>query len=244
MSNDVFSKLTVLGPKPSLYDLVHRAKGFGPLFYPQGSKTKSFERQLLYLDLHQFLPVPIELCLQEYHQKVRTIVSLKNAKARDRRLGRKGIEGCDALRDWFGKNWGTDYVMCEESPQLSKNSATFELWSGWDPPLAGIKGLSNLYPDLTFIISFGAEIPSPGRFVFEDGIEVDGMWASEEDDPTYCRNDEEDEDCPDLTPEQLLLYDKWRSIFLESHEQYIATYESRRSDIRKSYRAIYKKLFS
>lgn len=94
--------------------------------------------------------------------------------------------GASNWYDWRLANWGTKwnaYSMYDESekkaPHLEGNTYTF--WTAWACPASAIRGLSKMFPEVTFEILFADEDTgyNCGKYVMKDELVVD-LWFPED----------------------------------------------------------------
>lgn len=72
--------------------------------------------------------------------------------------------------DWNVANWGTKWGDSDTDLTEYDDSIEFTFESAWSPPESGIKAISKLFPEMTFILSYREEgMDFYGATAFRDG---------------------------------------------------------------------------
>lgn len=144
---------------------------------------------------------------------------LLEAVTSDMKDSLKREHGHDNWYDWRIHNWGTKWDTDEEGQQIVEHTEdTFivDFDSAWSPPLEWVRRVSNMYPTLTFDITFmeegmgfcgkcvciaGEPTLEHGdiRYVDEDGEEV--KWDSKLNQYVYAETNEPVEEDVHTYPE-------------------------------------------
>jgi hypothetical protein len=77
---------------------------------------------------------------------------------------------------WREKNWGIKWDVDETVVRTSDQETVIDFESPWSPPIAGLRTISAMYPDLQFrLLCCEPSCHFAGEIVFEAGEELSGV---------------------------------------------------------------------
>lgn len=128
----------------------------------------------------------------------------------------------------WGVKWGAYGEKLVENSLISggRRQATYHFQTAWGPPLKFLETTSRKYPHIIFLLSFGEEYPTRGRFIIRAG-EVTEI-ANQDGCPDYGAVESEHyAGDPKLDPEDnehviTTAYKRWQNEYYDSHESWIS----------------------
>jgi Api92-like protein with ferredoxin domain len=151
MPNHCNNVLTVVGDEETVDAFVDKVNGPGPKYPVQFEGDKLDEPKISVFSFHQLVPIPDDVQKNQY--------------------GDGGYRsGYNVERELWGVKWG---AYDEELVRHEDNYAEYRFTTAWSPPEVLLLKASELFPSLTFYLSYSEESPSRGRFVVKNGELVD-----------------------------------------------------------------------
>ena len=147
MPNHCSNVLTVVGNRDMVSAFVDKVHGPGPKYTPQFEGDKLDEPKVSVFSFHQLVPIPDDVQKNPYG----------DGGARS---------GFNVERELWGVKWG---AYDEELVRHEDNYAEYRFTTAWSPPEVFLLKASQLFPTLTFYVSYSEESPSRGRFIIKNG---------------------------------------------------------------------------
>jgi hypothetical protein len=147
MPNHCDNRLTVYGPLKDVEEFVAKCDAEMPLYDQHASEGKQAPRSVL--AFHALVPIANYAPGMKYDP-----------------------DGIDAERAAWGVKWG---AYSEQRHELLKDERgahiLYEFQTAWGVADTWLKKVSQMYPTLTFAISFFEESPTRGRAIYRLGVE-------------------------------------------------------------------------
>jgi hypothetical protein len=175
MPNHCVNRLTVLGPEADVAAFVDAAHGPVQKYEPSDidlrfAKAEGKDprgRVVSEFSFHQLIPIPAEVEAQTYDPA-----------------------GYEAEQELWGVKWGAYAVSRLDG---APDRAEYRFTTAWAPPFEFLQRVSAKWPTLRFLLSFGEEYPTRGRFVIANGATVFQLLEQGDELGYPSHNDECDE---------------------------------------------------
>lgn len=170
MPNYVYCTLTVGGTAERIRAFVEQARGTQkPTGDPPGSVNCAQKLTENALEFNQLVPLPEEYSLLPYSPY-----------------------GFEMERRTWGVKWGAFGV---EGPTMEKDTlATYTFTCAWEPPQHFCEQVSERWPDLLIVLSYGGEGPCLGHFACHKGQLIDEEEGDSQNAPNWEENFDEEEE--------------------------------------------------
>lgn len=186
MPNHCQNVMTVVGKEDTVRAFVDKVQGPGPNYpsqgfgrnaLPEGERMDPKDLPISVLSFHQTVPIPEDVQCNSYGDG--------GAKS-----------GYNVERELWGVKWGAyDEQLVRHEPTYAKYAFT----TAWGPPVEWLQKTSELFPDLTFFVSYSEESPSRGKMQLKNGellVDLHESYPFDENYPEY------DEDLATSDPNQ------------------------------------------
>ena len=193
MPNYIDINLSVMGKDQRLGEFTRAAKGqrkpTGDLpEYPNGLKNYNYDYAVNPLasvfEFDRLIPLPESYSLFPYSS-----------------------HGYDLEVETWGIKWG---AFKHETPKFEEGCATYWFRCVWKAPRVFLEKVSQKWPDLWFVCSYGGEGPVRGKFALHDGTYIENISSSGTAFDMEALGEE-------YWEEQ---YDAWVNAYRHTHEEY------------------------
>ncbi len=145
MPNHCKNLLTIVGPKEDVSAFVNRARAPDHVYKPEDWQSET-GGQVEPLSFQVFAPIPDNVLACGYND----LVPGTNKQA----------------YEWERDLWGVKWGAYETVLRYNRNGAAmYEFTTAWAPPDRWLEKVSQQYPELIFLFSYGEERPTRGRRV-------------------------------------------------------------------------------
>ena len=195
MPNYVYNTLTIIGKKDRITAFVNKARGVRKQTGDQlGSINYSTPIEESSFEFNCLVPLPEEYSSVPYSPN-----------------------GYEMEFQTWGVKWGAFDV---EGPIVTNSSATYTFTCAWNSPEIFCCRLSEQWPDLLFVVSYGGEGPTLGRFTLFNGEYIDSIDEAANESPRYPEGDDISENEEEKWSEA---FNAWEQQYRDVHKSYVVS---------------------
>jgi hypothetical protein len=213
MPNNVDINLSVCGKQDKLDEFVKQAKSQEIDCF--GDSRKESRKEICDLLFAAIVPPPEELYHMSYGGETEERLCHENG------ILRLSDSGYFSMYDWEIENWGVKWGGYNFKKTIFEPGiANYRFTCAWDAPDEFVEKASLKFPDLLFVLSYGGEGPTYGRFTYLNGRLLDSLDIEPPDCPENSNTLTEDDN------EYWEKYQEWEQHYLLNHSEYVAEMRS------------------